>query len=606
MQQIILSENKLHNIIKESIIKNILNESQESKSISAAKKLLVQRLGYNEKQADEFIRVKLRNDLPVLRTPEGGKFILGVTRMYCDGELRNSNQINDLNSTLKLVTSDAHINEYDRNLNGMTSNELISRFAQAISDNLDVEKEEVNQMVFDTPSDYEIVRIDSFEQAQQYGKYTSWCVTHQQRMFNSYTSDGIKQFYFCLKNGFENVKQIEGENCPLDEYGLSMIAVSVNENGTLSTCTCRWNHDNGGNDSIMNSKEISQVIGMNFFEVFKPNNKLKELISNAVQRLKNGENPRDIFDYCSNFVNGFSRVVLNKKENFINQNYELLSNQWFDNTADFINGFAIVKLNGKWNFIKPDGEYLSPNQWFEWCTNFENGFADVKLNNQYNIINQYGELLSPNQWFDGCESFRYGLNIVKVKLDNKYNFMNKNGELLSPNQWFDDCRYFEEGFARVILNGKQNLIYKNGKLLSQNQWFDECSYFEEGFATIKLNNKCNLINKNGKLLSPNQWFDGCSEFKNGICPVLLNNKMNWIKETGELLYPNQWFDFTFDDANNIGQVYINGKKYILDNDGHIINEVNENKYSKTQTVLIDESELHNIIKESIIKLLKNG
>lgn len=35
------------------------------------------------------------------------KFILGVTRMFCDGELRTANDIGNLNSTLKLVASDA-------------------------------------------------------------------------------------------------------------------------------------------------------------------------------------------------------------------------------------------------------------------------------------------------------------------------------------------------------------------------------------------------------------------------------------------------------------------------------------------------------------------
>ena len=122
-----------YNVLK----RTLLTESQESKSISAAKKLLQQRLGYDEKQADDFVRVKLRNDLPVLRTPEGGKFILGVTRMFLDGELRTANDINSLNSTLKLVASEAHINEYDRNLNGISSQDLISKFAKAMSYNMD-------------------------------------------------------------------------------------------------------------------------------------------------------------------------------------------------------------------------------------------------------------------------------------------------------------------------------------------------------------------------------------------------------------------------------------------------------------------------------------
>lgn len=44
--------------------------------------------------------------------------------------------------------------------------------------------------------------------------------------------------------------------------------MSVNANGSLNTCTCRWNHDNGGGDGMMNTEEISRLIGMNFYNVF--------------------------------------------------------------------------------------------------------------------------------------------------------------------------------------------------------------------------------------------------------------------------------------------------------------------------------------------------
>ena len=99
-------------MLSEAQKKYILAESQESKSISAAKKLLTNKLGYDEQQADEFVRIKLRNDLPVLRTQEGGKFILGVTRMFIDGQLRSANDISNLNSILKLISD-------SRNKNGL-------------------------------------------------------------------------------------------------------------------------------------------------------------------------------------------------------------------------------------------------------------------------------------------------------------------------------------------------------------------------------------------------------------------------------------------------------------------------------------------------------
>ena len=473
--------------------KLFISESQESKSIAAAKKLVMQRLNYDEQEADEFVRIKLRNDLPVLRTPQGGKFILGVTRMFCDSELRTANDIGRLNSTLKLIASDAHINEYDRNLNNLSCQELIQRFAKAMSDNLEAEKDEINQMVFDTPSDYEIVRIDSFEQAQEYGSYVSWCVTHDNRMFDSYTSDGINQFYFCLKNGFENVAAQPSNGCPLDEYGLSMIAVSVDENGRLNTCTCRWNHDNDGNDSIMNTKEVSQVIGMNFFDVFKPNSKWKEILADVMQRLANGESPDDVFDGVGYFSEGFAVVCLNEKYNHINQEGRILSDKWYDWVGSFREGFAEVELNGKSNFINHYGDYLT-DQWFDDAGSFREGFADIDINGKMNFINQEGDYLT-DQWFDDANPFKEGF--ARVQRNGKFNFINKEGNYLTD-KWYDFADNFCEGFASVNLNGKYNFINQEGDYLTD-QWFQDAYDFDDGFAKVKLNGKMYKIDTNGKL-----------------------------------------------------------------------------------------------------------
>lgn len=440
--------------------KHMISESQESKSISQAKRLVMQRLNYNEQEADEFIRVKLRNDIPVLRTPQGGKFILGVTRMFCDGELRTANDIVRLNSTLKLVASDAHINEYDKNLNGMRCGEIIQRFAKTMSNNLDAEREEIKQMVFDTPSNYKVVRIDSFEQARQYGKYVDWCVTYDEEMFDSYTSNGINQFYFCLRNDFENIKRIASEDCPLDEYGLSMIAVSVDEDGALNTCTCRWNHANDGNDSVMTAKELSQVIGMNFFEVFKPNNKWKSLVSDVIQRLKNGESLESVFDHCSDFSEGFAAVYLNERGNFIDYNTNFLSDKWFDEVHDFKEGFGRVALNDSYNFIDKNGEILS-KEWFYWCGDFEDGVAPLESGNEKsNYINRYGKVLS-DEWFDMVCDFKNGMAMVNV--GEKWNFIDKNGNLLSK-RWFDDAMDFKGDYTFVWLDGQRYAINKMGQI----------------------------------------------------------------------------------------------------------------------------------------------
>ena len=112
--------------------------------------------------------------------------------------------------------------------------------------------------------------IDTFEEARKYRKYTEWCVTHHSEMYENYTKGGLGRFYFCLQDGFEDVPREKTEGCPMDTYGKSMIAISVNDDGSLNTCTCRWNHENGGNDNMMSTEEISKFFGVNFYETFKP------------------------------------------------------------------------------------------------------------------------------------------------------------------------------------------------------------------------------------------------------------------------------------------------------------------------------------------------
>ena len=342
----------------------MLTESQESTSQKEAIRYVEQQLGWSHEKANNFVRVDLRNDITSLRDKKIGKFTLGVTRMYCNGELRDARIISDLNATLKLLS--AHLNEYDRNLNGLSAQELIQRFAQTRQSNLEAEKDELNAMEFGTNSNYNIVPINSFEEAQQYYQYTNpnsrWCLTHMKNMFDSYTCNGINQIYFCLQNGFENIPPKVGEGAPLDEYGLSMLSIIVNERGELAYCTTRWNHANGGSDSAMSAKEVSQVVGANFYAVFKPNNKWQELITQVKQRLANGENPSNVFDEVEDFQEGFARVKLNRKWNFINQEGQLLSNQWYDWVRDFREGFAMVKLNGEDYKLDTSGRLHNMNE----------------------------------------------------------------------------------------------------------------------------------------------------------------------------------------------------------------------------------------------------
>ena len=501
---IALTYNDLRNIITESIKTVLISESQESASIKEATRLVMDRLGYSKEQADRFVRIDLRASFPILRSKEGGKFILGVTRMYLDRQISDASTISSLNQTLKYIVTPAHYNEYDRNLNGLSAQQLIDRFKQARTDDLEKDKAALGTAQYTENPEYKIVRIDSFEQAKQYGGYNDWCLAQPngEANYDQYTSDGINQLYFILRDGFENEPRVKGENAPYDSYGLSMMTVIVDPEGMMTQSTTRWNHENDSSDSAFTPKQISDIIGRNFYEVFKPNTKFKDAVTNALKRLRNGESIDEIFDVVRAIKNGSFIVELFEKQNILTPQKAFKYQKWFDGVGGFNEGLAPVNLNGKSSFINTKGELIgNGNLWFDFVWSFKEGLAKVKLNGKWSFINTKGELIGDgNLWFDGVGLFNEGF--ASVSLNGKYSFINTKGELIGDgNLWFDEAWCFNEGLAMVSLNGKYSFINTKGELIGDgNLWFDGVGLFNEGFASVRLNGKFYLI----KLLSNNE------------------------------------------------------------------------------------------------------
>ena len=473
----------------------LITENAKNNNMKPARRYLEEKLGWNNEQIMDFFG-KMQHDIPNIRM-NNCKYFLGVTRMIMEKQLTNGENITKLNAILKYINNNESINSsFDRNLNGLSFEKLSEQTSEGMEQAYKSERERFSSTDFgERNTSYNIVKINDFEEASEYGKYTPWCVTHSKEAFDNYTSNGICVFYFCLKDGFESIPEKIGENCPLDEYGLSMIAVCVDENGECRTVTCRWNHGNGGNDNVMSTEELSRLLGVNFYEVFKPSTLFKEKLEKALSLAKKGD--LSGFDYIGDFENDFAIVSLNDKFNFVDTNCKLLSKRWFDEIENFDrNGFAQVMLNNKLNLIDVNGK-LVYQQWFDWIDNFnEDGFAIVRLNDKWNFIDINGKLVS-QQWFDWIDNFNED-GFAKVKLNDKWSLIDTNGNFLSK-QWFDWIYGFKNSFAKVKSNNKWNFIDVNCELLSR-QWFDKIYNFDEnGIARVYLNTKCNLIGTDGKI-----------------------------------------------------------------------------------------------------------
>lgn len=204
------------------------------------------------------------------------KFEPGVARIaYGELNMENRNEdshkIGILRNIIKLI-SDGHADEYDADLNRMTFDALNERFGATVKAVDDKTKSELASMKYEK-SDYVIEPIPDFKTAKKYAKFTrpnTWCITHMKDMWDAYTGKGMNRVYFCHRPGFEKLKAKEGNNCPLDEYGLSLISVIVDPFGNYRAVTTRWNHANGGSDKAMDAKELSKLLGGNVFELCPP------------------------------------------------------------------------------------------------------------------------------------------------------------------------------------------------------------------------------------------------------------------------------------------------------------------------------------------------
>lgn len=444
--KLIITESQFKDFLRYSILgeaSTILLENQEAKSFNKAVKLLVDK-GYDKQEASHFISYDIRAVVSNLKTHRGGKYILGVTRLWANGELNDGQSRSQINTIIEVLVNDSQLyEEYDQDLNGLSLQKLVNTFSEAIKDMMEKDKQKLADKQYSNSSNYKIVRIDNFEQSNQYEPYCNWCITQEERFLYSESSNGFDQFYFCLRNGFENEPEVAGENCPLDSYGLSMIAVCVDENGRLSSCTTRWNNRNGGTMHALTTEQISDLIGRNFYDVFKPNNNSETALEITMKRLENGEDPEYIFDECdfSEYYNsGLMPVCLHKKWNILDDR-KLLLKHWFDNIViyldeEFSHISVLVELGGKWNIISLyDGETLEYNQWFDRISiDHNSGYNVVRLNGKYNFIDEHGNYLS-KQWFDNAYNFKEN-GYASVKLNGRWNFIDRQGNYLYDT-WVD-------------------------------------------------------------------------------------------------------------------------------------------------------------------------
>lgn len=254
---------------------SLIIESQEEKSQKKAIALFMRKKGVTKEDAEDFIRNELRAYVSALRSKKGGKFTLGVTRIILDNWANlSSNNMMELNRALScIIENDDLYDSYDQNLNNESIDDLVDKTESRMLDKQEWIKKGVERLkgkLRRNPK-YNIIKIDTYYQAKSYGILgkrnrctTQWCICDSDYTFNQYTKNGAKQFYFCIQNGYKEM-DVNDPN-----YQLSMIAVLVDVDGFLDPTDGVFDRYDINLTDHVNEIELSKLLGVDFFEVFKP------------------------------------------------------------------------------------------------------------------------------------------------------------------------------------------------------------------------------------------------------------------------------------------------------------------------------------------------
>ena len=246
----------------------------------------------------DFLKVNLYDQLGTRYKKGPWEYLVGAARILCD-DLRyywfdnsvRGGAIVKFSKIIRLIHNHPAFflggAQLDQNLNGMSYDQFIAMFGDKMKMFIKRQKDEANGLQVVEDHGYTITRVQDqvvpnrgaipcgsgATLLNKLDNYTDWCICGELQSFEypQYTGGG-GAVYIMEKHGYENIPKEPTENCPLDDYGLSLICVIVGPDGLPDNITTRWNHENGGEnpEGLLTAVDLQRVTGVKYFDTFKP------------------------------------------------------------------------------------------------------------------------------------------------------------------------------------------------------------------------------------------------------------------------------------------------------------------------------------------------
>ena len=216
-----------------------------------------------DKYANDIVD-ELRNGVSSLKSNQASKYVLGIIRMVIDSN--NWDDAQDiladtgfLNQSIPYIVNlkiqnkpEVNFKEIDEGIMRKWSFKEFKDWFSPIQK--DLEKNDVYKQLEQPKSNYDLVSINSYQQLNNLAGASTgdgqnagsaWCHSIGKTTYDAWVKKGANKFFVLVHKNYKNIKATKGENCPKDEYGLSLMALLVEvETGKLLNCTLRWNHVN--------------------------------------------------------------------------------------------------------------------------------------------------------------------------------------------------------------------------------------------------------------------------------------------------------------------------------------------------------------------------
>ncbi len=326
-----------------------------------------------------------------------------------------------------------------------------------------------------------------------------------------------------------------------------------------------------------------------------------------------------IYDFASDFKEGFAKVLKGSIWGFVSKNGEEIAFN-YEEVGEFFEGYARVKKNGKWGYIRKEGPDSNPKIrevipcTYDLVGDFSNGRALVTSGTDSYYIDHFGTVIvNLGNEFKEIGNFYNGISRLESDFQETV-YLNQTGKTIAkfPNSiggnFTNNLAYVEKtetdtnnnlvNYASVILptgeklfetkdfsimgNANEHgnfivnfhheeigLVNRFGKEITKRR-FQAIYEASDGMMRFKENDKYGFMDLDGNIVIPAIYERAENFGENRALVKIANAKFGYIDKTNTLVIP-AIFDFGYKFSSKRAIVEINSKFFYIDDNGKLIN-----------------------------------